>query len=212
MNSRLFISPFILSVLFYSCASNTTIENKGPAPESYRGVQIKNALPTGSVYIDSSGQKTGYRSVVIEFTNDTMIPVHLQLLLPPEFISLPGPANWKYKVFLLPDNIVNQYEDNDSLSNDLTSYLDNQSALISTLRKSINPGERYKLKLGSLIYPDGLARIAIFSKGHKHSLSIPDSAAGNILEDSEKELNLLLGITLNETYSVIPIGKILFGE
>lgn len=210
MNSRLFISPFILSVLFCSCANNTTTENKDPTPEKYRGIQIKNAFPTGSIYNDGSGEKLGYRSVVVEFTNDTVIPAHLQLVLPPEFISLPGPANWKYKMFFLPDSIDKLYGDNDSLSKDLTSYLGNQSELISNLSKAINPGEKYKLKLGCLINPDGLARIAIFSRGHKHSLSIPDSSAGNISQDSDIELNLLLGITLNETYSVIPVGKILF--
>lgn len=212
MTTRQLINLFILTVVLYSCADKPSTQDKTTEPNKYFGVQIKNHLPTGSIFIDSSGQRLGYRSIVADITNDTLVPINLQIEFPNKHIDLYPSTNNTCKVFLLPDSMTREkeYDYNDSLTKGLKLAIDEGIYESLTLKKVIKPGETYKLRLGFLISPDGLTRAEIFSNGHKHNLAIPDSAIKFSVNKSG--IDLLLGVTLFNDYSTISCGQISFSN
>lgn len=210
MANRYLINLLLLTFALYSCTDKPSTQDKTPEQNKYSGVRIKNYLPTGSIYIDSSGERHGYRSIVVEITNDTLVPINLQMKFPNKYIDLYPSTTSAYKVFLLPDSIIpeKEYDNNDSLTKGLKFGIDEGIYESLTLKKIIKPGETYKLRLGFLVNPDGLTRAELFSKDYKPNLAIPDSAIK--FSNNKNEIELLLGVTLNKNYSTISCGQISF--
>ncbi|MFL5765722.1 MAG: hypothetical protein ACJ77K_17380 [Bacteroidia bacterium] len=209
MKTRLLTNLFILCVLLYSCADKSSGQDK---TDGYFGVQIKNYLPTGSGYVDSAGGRQGYRSIIVDITNDTLVPFNLKIEFPGKYIDLYPSKNSKYKVFILPDSLAKEKESDsyDSINKPLKLYLDKVIYESSTLEKVIKPGETYSLRLGFLISPDGITRAELFSKGHALKLSIPNKTVN--LKNNKDDLDLMLGITLDKEYSTISCGQISFSN
>jgi hypothetical protein len=201
---------FVATILYYSCVDTPLDHHNIPEPDKYPGVRIQNHLPSGSVYIDSAGERQGYRSFVIDIINDTLLPLYFQIDFPRRYIDLDRSTNSKFKVFVLPDSMTREkeYTPNDSLTEGLKLVINERIKGLSAVRKIIRPGETYKLRLGSLFKPDGLARAELFSNGHQHQLSI----SGNPVKPTENknDLDLMLGVALYDHYSAITCGKISF--
>jgi hypothetical protein len=203
---------FILIIILHSCFSKPTDSNK------YFGVKIKSYGPTGSVYTDTVGKQFGFRSIMFEITNDTLIPVSLQIKLPNEFIDLKPLTDNKYKVFLLPDTMTRdkQYDfltDNHQVKTTLEKFL-NKELYSTTLKKVIQPKETYKLRLGFLFNSSGVVRAELFSKGHQHDLSIPEK---EILSNSNNAgIDLIIGVYYNvpgkRCYSLVPCGQLFYSN
>src|SRR4051794_40327431 len=84
----------ICTSLLISCADNCSLSNK------YFGVQIKSMLPTGTIYKITTGGEGGFRCIIIKITNDTVIPVRLQIDFPSIGIDLnPLPGHKHLTVF-----------------------------------------------------------------------------------------------------------------
>jgi hypothetical protein len=219
---RQFIFLFMLISLLQACADKPSDTNK------YFGVQIKSMLPTGTIHKDLTGEASGFRSIIVYITNDSIIPVNLQITFPNEYVNLTPLAKdslkeffhqdsmnakvySKYKVFLLPDTLTDEklYQENSLPTEELEIFLNKELAAYTTLTKVVKPQETYKLRLGFLIRPDGQTRAELFSKGHKHNLSIPDK---EIKFDSinKEVLELMLGVTLYSNYSIIPCGQLFY--
>jgi hypothetical protein len=204
MTIKHLIYIFIIANIFNSCADKPT--NK------YFGVQIKNYGPTGSVYTDTAGKQFGFRAMSFEITNDTLVPVKLQIELPNEFVALKPFTDNKYKVFLLPGTMTRdkQYDfatNNHQVSKILEKFL-NKELYPTILKKVIQPGETYLLRLGFLFNPGGAARAELFSKGHQLKLYIPKEEI-KFNNTNRNELEIVLGVTLDyRNSSTISCGKL----
>jgi hypothetical protein len=200
---------FILANTLSSCADKTPVSNK------YFGVDIKNYLPSGSVYTDTSGKQFGFRAISFEITNDTLIPAYFKISLPNEFNTLSPLTDNKFRVFLLPDsmNAGKLYQNNSFASKELELFL--QKDLFSTtLNVAIQPEKTYKLRLGFLFSPNGMTRAEIFSKGHELNLYIPKEEI-KFSNTNKNGLEIMLGVTLNCRssdccYSTISCGKLAY--
>jgi hypothetical protein len=187
-------------------------------------------LPTGTIHKDMTGGTNGFRNIIVYISNDSTIPVNLQIAFPNEYINLKQLAEDslkkffhtdsmrakvpnKYKVFLIPDSLKDKvlYQEYSSPSKELELFLNSKLDACTTLMKVIEPKETYKLSLGFLISPDGLTRAALFSKGHQHNLSIPDKEI-KFSDANKNGLDLILGVTLYSDYSVIPCGQLFYSN
>ena len=132
------------------------------------GLQIEYGPNLGTTHTDTEGTSHFYVHSTAIITNDSIIPIHLQLALANEYEypAFCGDTN-KYKVFLLPEeltpdtatlynNIVNGQHDF------LNTPLDNPSAL----SKPLKPGEYCVVTIGVLVAkPTNCAAVprAVFS-------------------------------------------------
>jgi hypothetical protein len=217
MTLKQFIYILILLTLLHSCYEKHD-------PDKYFGVQITNNLPFGSRYTDTTGIKYAYRSMLFYFTNDTLIPVNLQIEFPDTFISLNPSADSKYKVFLLPDSMTREKQygfaiNNGQVSKELEQLLSKELFANKLTKNGIQPGETYILRLGFLFTYEGVTRAEIFSKGHKHNLPIPRNEI-KIADSNKKGIDLMLGVVLyaperfgtdtSDRYSVINCGRLFY--
>ena len=187
-------------------------------------------LPTGTIHKDLTGEASGFRSIMVYIINDSIIPVTLKITFPNDYINLRSAAkdsleeffhqdtanvkvHPKYKVFLLPETLPDDklYQESSLPTEELELFLNKELYAYTTLTKVIKPKETYRLRLGFLIHPDGRTRAALFSKGHKCNLSIPDQ---EIKSDSinKNGIDLMLGVILYSDYSIIPCGQLFYSK
>jgi len=211
---RQFISLAILVLLLQACADKPSHSNE------YYGVEIANKAPTGSVYTDSAKKAYAYRSINVYITNDTLIPVTLQIAFANTFIDLKPSQEDKYKVFLLPDSMTaeKQYDfatDNGHVSRGLELFLSRKLYASAMLKKVIAPHETCIVRLGFLFNNSGgLTQAELFSKGHRCSLAIPEKEM-NLSNNNKNGIDLVLGVTLNSGtpyvgYSAVSCGQLFF--
>ena len=189
------------------------------------GLKIEYGPNLGATHTDTLGAKHFYVHSTAIITNDSIIPIHLQLALSNEydFPTFCGDTN-KYKVFLLPEeltpdtatiynNIVNGQHDF------LNTPLDNPKIL----NKTLNTGEYCVVTIGVLIpKPTNCAAVprAVFShdnEGLYHTCDIQLNQA--ILTNPQLEIGVKLEyynrrkfITPEDGCAIIPFGQISYPE
>lgn len=216
MTLKQFTCLVMMVLLLQGCADKPSYSNK------YYGVQITNKPPTGSIYTDSAKKEFAYRSINVYITNDSIIPVTLQIAFTNTYIELTPSTENKYKVFLLPDSMTaeKQYDftvDNGHVSKGLEVFLKRELYSSAMLKKVIAPHETYLLKLGFLFNNrGGLTQAQLFSKGHRCSLAIPEKEV-SLKDGNSKGIDLMLGVTLNSGttymgYSTISCGQLFYGN
>jgi len=196
----------LLVVLGFCCCSGNETQ---VLSEKYFGAYIENGPRMGRIFRDSAGIRYFYCYTAATITNDSVLPMNLQIAFSKEYYQ-PTPINGqKFKVFL---------QDTPTLSNtDIKATLNAPYAAFS---KVIDPKGKCELHIGFLAeYSDEMNPIpfALFSKGHKlHYRSIPDDAVSEV-PVTKDQLTLLLGLGFSHTgsdrsYSIIPCGKICFSD
>jgi len=102
------IAGLLIVLIVCSCFQQTSkgglqIEN-GPKqhPGSQSGLLIENDPNRGVSYTDSLGAKYNVRYIPITITNDSIIPIHLQIAFSKEYDYPIALGAEKFKVFLIP--------------------------------------------------------------------------------------------------------------
>ena len=218
----------LLIVLFaFSCSQRTTkgelqTEN---APiqrlELKTGLKIEYGPNLGTTHIDTLGIRNFYVHSTSIITNDSTIPIHLQLALSSEY-ELPtycGDSN-KYKVFLLPEELT---PDTATLYNNIVNgqhdFLNAPLINSATINKILNSGEYCVVTIGVLVRkPTNCAAVprAVFSHDNKGLYRACDSQLNQaILTDPLLEIGVKLEyynqrkfIPPEDGCVVIPFGKI----
>lgn len=103
----------------------------------------------------------GYNTFII--TNDTTVPIHLQIALSDEFQQPPPFEQGKLKIFLLPreltpDTITFQ----DGVSEKLRDYLAKNLDTPSILNKPLEPGSKCVITIGMLMSRSGDCGVNMF--------------------------------------------------
>lgn len=124
--------------------------------KNHFGLYIENGPRQGFQYFDASKTEYNYRYYTITITNDSIIPVHLEIYFPETAEILKDSG--KSKVFLLPRHLTPEEQHFDhSISKELKSFLDEEIDTPVRLNKTLKPTEKCVLTFGVLTdtkYPD----------------------------------------------------------
>jgi hypothetical protein len=143
----------LLLILFLVCFSNCSDSSEKKADETdlrHSGLYIENGPRQGFQYFDSSGKEYNYRYYTITLTNDTTIPVRLELGFTLTEKMLSDTSN--SEIFLLPRHLTpkQQQFDPGGMSKELKTFLDFEITNSVQLDKTIKPTEKCVLTFGVL--------------------------------------------------------------
>ncbi len=134
----------------------STNDQVSKTDQSKIGLYIENGQRQGFQYLDSSKTEYNYRYYTITITNDTIIPIQLEIGFSKTEMSLSNSSN--SKVFLLPRHLTpNEQHFDHSISMELKRFLDFEIGKLEHLNKTLSPNEKCVLTFGVLTdtkYPD----------------------------------------------------------
>jgi len=159
---------FVFTLVTFLCltACNSPEISPKALPDSKHGIIIKNSLPKGGSYPDSSGRVFGYRIFWTRVINDTTVPLELTINFPADSIKMEPKSNLHLRLFLLPDTMTSANESEFNYgAKGLIPFLDTGLKKPTMLRLTLKPKEEYLFYVGALIYPDGRARAGLLIDG-----------------------------------------------
>ena len=145
----------IFLICLYGCSNNSD-GYAGRKGQKQFGLYIENGPRQGFQYFDSAKTEYNYRYNTITITNDTIIPVQLEIGFSYTEKNI-GESN-KSKVFLLPRHLTpSEQHFDESMSDELKRFLDYDIDKPEHLNKTLNTTEKCVLTFGVLTntkYPD----------------------------------------------------------
>lgn len=204
----------IILILFGAafCCCEEALPTKTHLHPRYSGIYIDHGSMTGIWYSDRSGNIYNYRSVTSTITNDSTLPLHLDLSLPAKQYYPAPYSEQYYHIYIIPEAISGEHIKNESKA--LKEFLDSASSLNYTFRKIIPPKKELTLTIGVLSSSKSLTpgQMALMSKEHKPHFVAHDSLITHAISEA-KVLDLLFGIDFYKpanTIHIIPCGKMWF--
>ena len=180
------------------------------------GLLIDNEINRGTGYTDSLGTYYNIRYIPITITNDSTIPIHLQMTFSKEYDFPIAYGGQKFKVIPLPKEwALDGVEITDSLIKELPKYIDKP-----LLNETLEPDEKYVLAIGTLYSRPancGVVPNALFLQNKRGLYYACDSLINHDKSTNSKlalELKLDFypdGIT-KESCIIIPCGQISYSE
>lgn len=200
------------AIFFLSCKQR---EPKQHVHGKFMGLYFDHGVRKGRFHIDASGTKYNYRSISTTITNDTLIPVSIRISLLNEY-TYPKPfKNQTFRVFLFPEKLTADKNDEDKL---LNTFLNNYYSKPFLLDTIIHPEKELTITIGvltSVDYPEP-GQFALMTKELKPRFFIGDSLIKTAMSTS-RPLDLFLGLSFYKSFNdsansctVIPCGKIFF--
>ncbi len=190
--------------------------------QSKSGLQIEYGSNQGLTHTDSLGIKHNYRYITATITNDSTIPIHLQIALSKEYEFPASCGDKKYKVFLLPKELT---PDTAALYNNITdglgNFLDRCLDNPYVLNKTLEPGEQHVVTIGTLYSRPtncGVVPNALYAQGDSHNFHTCNSLMD---QDGSTDPPLSLGLKLDFYVTrgrspfeciLIPCGQISYPE
>ena len=216
-----------LSILFLGCSGcpetsqrELPTEHESTQPLSFTtGLKIETGINRGITPHHSQDIRDFLLQTTTSITNDSTVPIKIELAISDEY-EFPSVCNdGKYRVFLFPEVTP----DTDSLTNRFNDFKNSFFENPYSLKKTLQPHEKLDVTIGCL-YPAptncGVVPNAVFSHEDKELYGdcsrqeIPD---GSI--DSRFEIRLKLGIYYEnwfgappDTCIIVPVGKISYPE
>lgn len=140
----IFISLYGCSVNSDSRVKDSRVSRTG---QTQFGLYIENGPRQGFQYFDSAKTEYNYRYNTITITNDTTVPVQLEIGFSEKDLN-----DISYsKVFLLPRQLTpNQQQFDKSISEELKKFLDLDTDKLEHLNKTLKPTEKCVLTFGVL--------------------------------------------------------------
>lgn len=180
--------------------------------DRYHGIVTINNGPRGGDYISTSGKIIPYRLFRIQFYNDTVVPVELNLHFPAEEMAMLSDTLKKVKAFLLPENITPQKvtDTNNFGIKGLEGFLDSGLNKPSILTKRIEPKQEYIVYIGATI--SLRARAKLFFNGQDPQVSYLPVRSLKLNSDNTSKLPLVFGIGIDPPnyYTLIHCGNVTF--
>jgi len=119
--------------------------------KKYPGISIENGPRQGFQYFDSTGAEYGYRYVTSTVTNDSSIPVQLNIFFTKENHYAHSTDYPGTRVFLLPRKLTPWRQQFDrTMSSELKRFLDTGLQAPVFLNKIVSPNERCVITFGVL--------------------------------------------------------------
>ena len=211
-----------LGLMACSCLQQTTKvnlrnENSSRNIGTQSGLLIENAPNHGVGYTDSLGKRFNLRYIPITITNDSVIPIQLQLAFSQEYDY---PTGYDVQLFLFPIEAKPGEITFDSLTyelsdNALHDFFDRGMRPVHKLNQTLQPGEKCITAIGTL-YPRP-PKTAAFLPNALFVHTEPDVyAACNRLIDKdpsgEHPVSLGLKLIFRENCVIIPCGQISYPD
>lgn len=231
-----FICPLLFILIFFTACSGKTrlsVEkqpNTGPhavsdtAPNhpvvSKTGLKIEYGPNLGATHTDTLGNRHFYVHITATITNDSTVPIHLQLALAEAYDFPAFCGDDQYKVFLLPEELT---PDTATIYNNIVNgqhdFLNTPLDKPFMSNITLTPGEYCVITIGVLIpKPANCAAVprAIFSQDTKGLYQACDRQINRAISTGPQ---LEIGVKLEYYYqrkfiapedgcAVIPIGQI----
>lgn len=180
----------ILFILLCSCSSNLVKKDFGKSEKQF-GLHIENGQRQGFQYFDSTKTEYNYRYYTITITNDTIVPILLQINFDKTGILVND--NVKSKIFLLPRHLTPDKQHVDqTMSKELIRFLDVEIDTPQKLIKTIKQSEKCVLTFGVLTDTKYLD---------------PTTPYGTEILTSNKDLSVIsMKLKINDRL-IIPCGK-----
>ncbi len=189
------------------------------------GLLIDNGPPRGLDYTDTLGTNYSFRTITATITNDSTIPIHIQIALSKEYDFPAAYGDQKFKVFLLPKELTPDKETWDSMSyvlgnnywvyKELSDFFERGLNPPYILNETLEPGEKCDITIGTL-YPrptkiSGVLPNALFSQNNRGLYHECDSLI-NQDYSTNSQLSLWLKLVFKESCTIIPCGQISYPE
>jgi len=166
----------LFTVSVFSCSDNESKKHLQNISEKHFGISIENGPRQGFQYFDSARCEYDYRYVTTTITNDSIVPVHLEIYFSEEYNSLRTHDSLNSKVFLLPRALTPKRQHFDgSMSKELKDFLDTEIDTPISLDTTINPKEECVIRFGVLTdieYVDPMRIALITSIKNRSALSL----------------------------------------
>lgn len=150
------IAVLLIALIFCSCSqlkskAGSKIEpSTNQRPESKTGLKFENRPPRGTGFTDSLGSEYGIVHIKTTITNDSTIPIHLQMALPIEY-SYPIPDDYhKFKIVLWPGLTEPPDLYSDSTGGILENFTGNDLGSSNQFNQLLAPGEKYVVTIGTI--------------------------------------------------------------
>ena len=222
---RIIILALLIALIACSCAEQSskngpqTPEGAMPPPELNTGLIIEYGPNAGMIDTFSAGN---YIHITATITNDSIIPIHLQVAISKEVAFPDSCGDHTYKLFLLPQELT---PDTPTLYGKITEetgdFLDSCLENPYILNKTLEPGEYTVITIGTLFSSApkcaALPR-AVFTQSDVRKFQACDN---RMLQKNSTLLQLALGVKLDfysgkgpkpETCILIPCGQISYPE
>ena len=202
-------SVFILlfACVLSACSDQATKEH---LHKKHSGMYMDHGTQQGQYYHDPKGNTFFYRHITTTITNDSMVPLNLEIGFTTEY-HYPAPfEEQSFKLFLLPESLAGDQQDHEKV---LRTFLDTALEKPSALYKTIQPKQELNITIGILTNKNAFAptQLALITKGHRPHFINHDSLISH-KASTTNPLDLLFALDFNESdcpscFSVIPCGK-----
>jgi len=159
---------------------------------SKSGLRIDNGINRGTGYTDSVGANYNIRNIPITITNDSIIPIHLQIAFSKEY-EYPIPfSDETFKVIPMPKEwALDGVEITDRMFNELQKYIDQPF-----LNKTLQPGERLVFAIGTRYRPTGRGIVPnlLFAQSDSNNFQACDNLMNH---DTSTNPQFVLGLKLD---------------
>jgi len=153
------IVVLLIALIFCSCSQQKSIAGSKIEPstiqrsKSKTGLKFENGVTRGIGFTDSLGSEYFIVHVTNTITNDSTIPIQLQIDLLSDF-SYPISNNYvNFKIFLWPEftEPPNLYSDNQSRVRVMKKRTISEWNSSNQFNKLLAPGEKYVVTIGTLV-------------------------------------------------------------
>lgn len=179
--------------------------------QSQSGLTIDYGINRGTGYTDSSGTKFNIRYIPVTITNDSIIPIRIQIEFSKEYDYSGYHGYQKFKVIPLSEEwALDGLEITESMITNLSKYIDNP-----TWNKTLDPGEKCVFAVGTHYQAINYGPVpnGLFSQDKKR-LYLDCDSPHNQNKSTHPQLALALKIDFYhwtlppEGCRIIPCGKI----
>lgn len=221
MNIALGIRSCVSALLllgFSACSERPSHDEN----RSRLGFHIENSMRQGLDFSDSTGKTFDYRNIWATITNDTTIPITLDIELTGVY-HYPVPLEDRtYRLFHLPDQVKDHPDYHDRKMNPpLEQFLLSDPGRPSSFSLVIQPRAECALKFGVLTERELIdpGELALLSMEHGHTFQLHDSLIAGSLSRVEP-MTLWIGLDFfrwfeadpRECFALIPCGHITYAN
>ncbi len=199
-------------VLFAPIALSAQEKSKSTEQTSKSGLRFDKGDNRGSGYIDLMGTDYSLRYSPILITNDSTIPIHIQIAFSKEYNYSVIQGDVKFKVIPMPKEWAQNGTTDimfDNMFDELPDYIDKP-----LMNDTIKPGEKIGLAIGTLVVRPRDISISINAPFVHTEGEIFPTCDWRINESLSSNIEIPLGLKLviNEICTIIPCGHISYPE
>ena len=220
------IVGLLIAVIVCSCFQQKSkgalhAENSFSLPESKTGLRIENSLTRGTGFTDSLGSEYIIVHITNTITNDSTIPIQLEMDLPREYHYPISDDSQKFRIVLWPGLTEPPHLYSDSAGQIFANSIDNESESQNQFNQLLEPGEKYLVTIGTIVpSPPKICSVVAFSIVEYNERKKYSDCDWPMDEVNSTNPKLALGLKVGfctsgqqyKTCAILPCGQITYTE